>query len=71
MAEDELVPVFATQDAQHAEILRGALAAENIEAFVESPLQGGLAGTLQVRLHVHAKDAERAREFIEQHEQQE
>lgn len=69
MPENELVPVFTTQNSQHAEILRGALAEEGIEAYVESPLQGGLTGTLKVRLHVHAKDADRARAFIAQHEQ--
>lgn len=70
MAENELVPVFTTHNAQQAELLRGALADEGIEAYVESPLQGGLTGTLKVRLHVHAEDADRARQFIERHHPQ-
>jgi hypothetical protein len=53
-----------------AELIRNELEAEGIRCEVSGENQGGLAGVLKVDVLVRARDADRARSFIEQHEHQ-
>jgi len=67
MRDDELVTVYQTIDANHAEIARLALESEGISAFVEGEGQAGLAGILEIQVVVKTADAKRARELIAAH----
>jgi len=68
MSENELVSVYKTTDVGRAEIIKGALEEEGVQAFIENENQAGLSGVLECRLLVNAADEARARAFIEQHE---
>jgi hypothetical protein len=68
MLEEKLVPVYETSDLARAEVIRAALESEGIRCSLENPHQAGLTGVLQCRLFVLEEDADRARDFIEQHE---
>jgi len=64
----EPVEVYTSFNPAEAEIIKGMLEAEGIEAEVAGEAQGGFTGTLpEVSLMVHADDADRARELIEAH----
>ena len=68
MDPNEPVPVYTTTKPGEAEVVRAVLDAEGIDCKVEGPHQGGLAGVLQTRLFVPAKDADRARALLKEHE---
>src|SRR5262245_24906734 len=70
MDPNELVIVYTAANSVQAEIVKNALEAEGIPAFVENENQAGEVGLtgIDVRAEVAAKDAERARTFIEAHE---
>jgi hypothetical protein len=65
---DEPVVVYVTNDVTIAEIVKNALIAEDIPAEVDSQTQGGLVELVDVRVFVHAEDAERAKTLIEETE---
>jgi hypothetical protein len=69
MDPQELVPIATYSETTHAELVRNALEAEGIRAAVEGAHQGALTGAVHVRVLVQAADAERAREFIAEHEE--
>jgi hypothetical protein len=65
---DELVTVYTAREPTLAELIRNELQAEGIPCEVSGENQAGLAGVLKIDLLVRARDAERARTFIEEHE---
>lgn len=69
MTADELVPVYRTTDVGRAEVIRAALESEGITCAIENEHQAAFSGVLECRLHVHAADEARAREFIAAHEE--
>jgi hypothetical protein len=71
MKSDEPVEVYSTLDASDAEILRIALHDEGIKCEIVGENQGGFTGVgiTPVRLYVRAEDFDRARSYIEQHQQ--
>jgi hypothetical protein len=70
MDPKDLVTVYHAPDAVRAEIVKNALSAEGIRSFVEGANQAGHLGILGVAVHVQvpARDADRARKIIEEHE---
>ncbi|QDU94197.1 putative signal transducing protein [Lignipirellula cremea] len=70
MDHEKIVEVYTTGDANQAEILKGALAAEGIEAMIEGETQGGFTGltTVPVKIYVHESDADRARAYLKKHD---
>jgi Putative prokaryotic signal transducing protein len=71
MDSQDLVTVYTVSNPIEAEIIKNALEEEGITSFVEGGMQAaesGLTG-LPVRIDVPVGDAERARSFIEAHEQ--
>lgn len=71
MAEpNDLVEVFSTDDANEAEILRGALQSEGIKCEISGKSQAGLTGVgiMEIKLLVREADLDRARAYLEQHE---
>jgi hypothetical protein len=67
----ELVEVYSAADPDKAYIIKNALEEEDIRAFVENENQAALVGlTMQeVKVLVEVHQAEKAREFIEEHEE--
>ena len=65
---DEPVVVYVTNDVTIAGIVKNALIAEGIPAEVDSQTQGGLVELVDVRVFVHAEDAQRAKTLIEETE---
>jgi Putative prokaryotic signal transducing protein len=71
MDSQELVTVYNASNSVEAEIVKNALEDEGIRCFVEGENQAagsGLTG-IPVQIQVAAVDADRAREFIQTHEQ--
>ena len=68
MTESKLESVCNTRDVLYAEVIAAALEGEGIRCRVDNEGQAGLAGVLCVNVCVAAEDAERARQFIEEHE---
>jgi hypothetical protein len=69
MEPTEPIEVYATRSPSEAEIIRGMLEAEGIEADVAGDLQGSFTGaTPEVTILVHADAADRARELIAAHQ---
>jgi len=68
---DDVLEVYATDDPREAEIVRAALASEGVRCVIDGEQQGGLMGLpiMEVKLLVRAQDADRARAFIEKHQQ--
>lgn len=65
----EPVEVYSTLSPSEAEIIRGMLDAEGIEANVAGEEQGGFPGALpEVTILVHQRDADRARGLITAHQ---
>jgi hypothetical protein len=66
---DEPIEVYSTNNANEAELIRSALAAEGIPAQVTGENQAGLAGitTWPISIMVRAGDYDRARAFVEDH----
>jgi hypothetical protein len=70
MDTNEPVEVYATLSPTEAEIIKGMLEAEGIEAEVTGDVQGSFAGaTPEVTIMVHAGHADRARELIRSHQE--
>lgn len=65
MDTDELVEVFSTTMEAEAEVVRGRLAAEGIDAQISGANQGGFSGVLDVKIFVKSCDEEEARSIIE------
>lgn len=70
MDTEELVEVYTTTQELEAEVVRGRLDAEGIGATVAGASQAGFAGVLEVKVYVKASDELRAREIIEEGEEQ-
>jgi hypothetical protein len=66
MTDDELASVYTSTHPADAEMVRLALAEEGLAAFVDAPTQGGLVGVLQIHVCVPRRDAEQARQLIEE-----
>jgi Putative prokaryotic signal transducing protein len=71
MDTNEPVEVYAAYSPGEAEIIRGMLEAEGIQADVAGDAAvGGIPGaTPEVTIMVHAGDADRARELIRAHQE--
>ena len=69
MDPHDLVSVYQASNSVEAEIVKNALRAEGIKAFVEGSNQAGEAGLagFPVYVQVPAGEADRARKFIEHH----
>lgn len=65
---DEIVTVYTVTEPTQAELIRSELETEGIAAEVSGENQAGLAGVLRIDILVRARDADRARKFLEQHE---
>jgi Putative prokaryotic signal transducing protein len=64
------VEVYTSFNPAEAEIIKGMLEAEGIQAEVAGEAQGGFSGTLpEVSVLVHADNADRARELIRAHQE--
>jgi hypothetical protein len=68
MDPDALVSVCTLTEPTRAELIRAELDAEGIDCVVSGDNQAGLAGVLRIDVMVNARDADRAREFIADHE---
>jgi len=69
MDPTEPVEVYATFNPSEAEIIKGMLESEEIEADVTGESQGGFQGaTPEVTIMVHGRDADRARRLILAHQ---
>lgn len=66
----DLVRVYTLHDAGLAGIICNALRAEGIPCFVGDELQACMTGIFEVDLYVRSMDSERARKFIQVHEEQ-
>jgi hypothetical protein len=66
--DQELVTVYEAYDETDAEVVKLALAGEEIPSVIDNAHQAGLTGVLQVKLQVSSADAEQARQFIRDHE---
>ena len=70
MDTNEPIEVYATFRPAEAEIIKNMLEAEGIEADVTGETQGSFTGaTPEVTIMVHAKDADRARKLIREHQE--
>ena len=69
MDKEELLTVYTTNDANEAEIIRGAINAEGIKCEIVGEGQAGLTGldTMEIKVVVRAEDFERAKSFLEEH----
>jgi hypothetical protein len=72
MASTDLVTVYTVGDPIKAEIVRNALEAEGIPAFIEGGRQAGLKGItgIEIKIQVAANDVERATRFFEDRKRQ-
>ena len=69
MDATEPVEVYSTFSPAEAEIIANMLQAEGIEARAAGEAQGSFTGTTpEVTIMVHAKDADRARKLILDHQ---
>jgi putative signal transducing protein len=66
---DEPIEVYSTNNANEAELIRSAIAAEGIPCQVTGENQAGLAGITAwpISIMVRTSDYDRARAFIEDH----
>lgn len=65
---DEIVTVYTVTEPTQAELIRSELQSEGIAAEVSGENQAGLAGVLRIDILVRARDADRARKFLDEHE---
>lgn len=66
MDTEELVEVYTSTHETEAEVVRGGLEAQGIDAKVSGANQAGFAGVLEVKVYVKASDELRAREIIDE-----
>jgi hypothetical protein len=66
----ELVTVYTVANSVEAQIIKNALQAEGIRAFVEGGNQAAEPGLVGIPIHIEvaASDAAQARKFIEHHQ---
>ena len=69
MDKNELLTVYTTNDANEAEIIRGAIHAEGMKCEIVGEGQAGLTGldTMEIKVVVRAEDFDRAKAFVEEH----
>jgi hypothetical protein len=65
---EEIVTVYTVNEPTQAELIRAELHAEGIAAEVSGDNQAGLTGILRIDILTRARDADRARKFLAQHE---
>jgi hypothetical protein len=63
----ELATLISVTDGNLAEILKLALADEEIESAIEGEHQAGLTGVFKIRVLVPKKDLKRAEEILHRH----
>ena len=65
MQQEDLVTVYTANNPVHAEIIKNALEAEGIGAFVEGELQAAEPGLDAIPIHIQVSrnEAKRARRF--------
>ena len=63
----ELTTLISVTDGNLAEILKLALADEEIESAIEGEHQAGLTGVFKIRVLVPKKDLKRAEEILHRH----
>jgi Putative prokaryotic signal transducing protein len=68
MDADDLTEIYATNDPALAQIIKIALAEEDIACELEGEHQAGLTGIFDIRIFVRTTDVSRARAVIDQHE---
>ena len=70
MDKNELLSVYSTDDPTDAEILRNALHTEGIKCEIDGENQAGLTGlgVMEIKLLVRAEDFDRAKSYVEKHE---
>ena len=73
MDQNELLTVYTTNDANEAEVIRGAIQAEGMKCEIVGEGQAGLAGldTMEIKVVVRAEDYDGAKAFLEEHQRQE
>lgn len=57
---DEVVTAYETNDAYDAEIVRGLLQSDGIACRIDGSTQGGFTELVNIKVLVHARDADRA-----------
>jgi len=65
---DELVSIYTVNEPTQGELIKAELKTEGIACEVSGENQAGFAGVLRIDVLVRARDADRARKFIAQHE---
>jgi hypothetical protein len=65
---DEIVTVYTVTEPTQAELIRAELNAEGIAAEVSGQNQAGLSGVLRIDILTRARDSDRARKFLAEHE---
>jgi hypothetical protein len=69
VSPDEPFTIYTLNDYYEAEIIKSALESEGIRCELDGERQAGLAEVLPIGITVRAKDADRARKIIIQHEE--
>ena len=67
--ESALTTVYISSNIASAEVIKAALEGAGIQAVIENEHQAAMTGVIDVKVQVRAEDAERATQFIEEHEQ--
>jgi uncharacterized membrane protein len=70
MEADDPVTVYTLNDPCQAEIIKAALRGEGISCELDGERQAGLSDILEIGVLVRARDADRGRKLIRQHEMQ-
>ena len=65
--ELNLVTLTTLTDANLAELLKNALADEDIECAIDNEHQAGFTGIFPIKVQVEEKDLQRAREILDHH----
>ena len=73
MDQNELLTLYTTNDANEAEVIRGAIQAEGMKCEIVGEGQAGLAGldTMEIKVVVRAEDYDRAKAFLDEHHRKE
>ncbi len=69
MDKNEQITVYSTNDANEAEIIRGAIHAAGMKCEILGEGQAGLTGldAMEIQIVVRAEDFDQAKAFIEKH----
>ncbi len=68
MDENEPVEVHTTTNANEAEVLKSLLEGQGIKCELDGENQGSFSGVFTVRILVRARDEQRARQVLADHE---